>query len=243
MIKAIFFDLDNTLYPTFHQASVCRQNSIDEIIRTMYDMGIKQEKIPIREDAISDLKEIVEQTGSNAKNHFDLLLRRYGINGNKLILLREVGKNEYYKNKFNKVKPWPDVETTLRNLEKSYLLGIITNGLTDKQLSKIHLLHLVKYFKLDQIIIEEDVGYSKPNKKIFEHAASKVGLDSKDCVYVGDKPREDIFGAFNAGFIPILFKNGPYSDDTSCLREMKENEDYYVIKHFSELIDLIPNIK
>ncbi len=242
MIKAVFFDLDNTLYPTSIQAKECRDAALDAMIRTMHESEFQPVRIPSKESLDFDLEEIIKQTGANADNHFDLLLRRHDIEFRDLIMLREAARNEYHKQKFNKVRPWPDVETTLKNLEKKYILGIITNGRVDKQLSKLDLLHLVKYFNSKRVIIEEDVGYSKPHKEIFNRAAASVNLKPENCAYVGDKPKQDIWGAFNAGFVPILYKGGPYFNQNEYLKEMNEGQDYHSIKHFSELIDLIPKL-
>ena len=95
MIEAVFFDLDNVVYNTFEQSKECRICDIDYMIRTMHHIKIDGDKIPAIEKAYDDLMDIIKETGSNAKNHFDLLLNRYGIGGNKHVLIREAGINGF----------------------------------------------------------------------------------------------------------------------------------------------------
>jgi len=235
MIKSVFFDLDNVLYPTAEQADECRKNAVRAMIKAMFDLGIK--KIPLLRDMHLNLKKIIKEQGPNAHNHFDLLLKKYKITGTQGVAVREAGTNAYHKSKFDHVSVFEDAEITLKFLEKKYKLGVITNGIAEKQLSKINLLGLYKYFKTKNMIITND-----KNKNIFILAAKKANLLPKNCVYVGDKPKEDVLNAFNAGFVPVLFKNGPYFDKDKCLKKLKENKEYYTIKHLSELIKLVPRL-
>jgi len=235
MIKSVFFDLDNVLYPTSIQTDECRKNAVRAMIKSMFDLGIK--KIPLLRDMHLNLKKIIEEQGSNADNHFDLLLKRYKITGTQGVAVREAGRNAYHKSKFDHVSVFEDAEITLKFLEKKYRLGIITNGIAEKQLSKINLLGLYKYFKTGNIIIT-----SAKSKNIFILAAKKANVLPKKCVYVGDKPEEDVLGAFNSGFVPVLFKNGPYFDKDKCLKKLKEGKHYHTIRNLSELIKLIPRL-
>jgi putative hydrolase of the HAD superfamily len=69
---------------------------------------------------------------------------------------------------------------------------------------------LNRYF--DTIIISEEAGFSKPDKRIFELALNKLNVQSEDVLFVGDDLEKDIAGCQNANikgvwFNPHMIKN------------------------------------
>lgn len=81
--------------------------------------------------------------------------------------------------------------------EKKIRLAIISNW--DERLRKLlTALNLDSYF--DPIIISCEVNAPKPSGRIFEAAATKLGLPPADILHVGDSWEEDIHGAKQAGF-------------------------------------------
>lgn len=78
-------------------------------------------------------------------------------------------------------------------------LGIITNGFTHLQETRLQRTGLKDHF--DVLVISEQVGIAKPNPGIFDHALSIMGHPNRDQVLmVGDNPDSDILGGINAGF-------------------------------------------
>ncbi|MED0963957.1 HAD-IA family hydrolase [Bacillus paramycoides] len=101
-------------------------------------------------------------------------------------------------------------------------VGIITNGSTQRQKAKIINTNLNSYF--DTIIISEESGFSKPDKRIFELALNKLNVQPEDTLFVGDNLEKDIGGCQNANikgiwFNPNMIKNNtdtkPYAEITS----------------------------
>lgn len=80
-------------------------------------------------------------------------------------------------------------------------VGLITNGPSCLQREKLALLDLAS--SLDPIIVDTEVGYSKPDRRIFDHAASRVGLEPEQLLFVGDTPSADIAGAVGAGWTAV----------------------------------------
>ncbi len=92
----------------------------------------------------------------------------------------------------------PDMVDTLQCLKaKGYLLGIVTNGPIAMQNAKIEVAGIRELF--DVIVVSKDYGIDKPAPEIFTYAADKLSCNVSECLYVGDHPRNDIFGAKNAG--------------------------------------------
>ncbi|MGE6591100.1 HAD family hydrolase [Bacillus mycoides] len=110
----------------------------------------------------------------------------------------------------------------LNHIKRHFKVGIITNGSTQRQKAKIMNTGLNEYF--DTIIISEEVGFSKPDKRIFELALNKLNVQSEDVLFVGDDLEKDIAGCQNTNikgiwFNPNVIKNNtdtkPYAEITS----------------------------
>ncbi|VFP86927.1 Pyrimidine 5'-nucleotidase YjjG [Candidatus Erwinia haradaeae] len=95
--------------------------------------------------------------------------------------------------------PLPGAGDLLSNLYGKVKIGIITNGFTALQETRIRRNCFSKYFNL--LIVSEQVGYAKPNPEIFNFALNKMSNPSRHRVLmVGDNPDSDIIGGINAGF-------------------------------------------
>jgi putative hydrolase of the HAD superfamily len=58
--------------------------------------------------------------------------------------------------------------------------------------------------RVDAVVLCGDVGWRKPARQIFEHAASELGVDRRQCVFVGDELQWDVEGSRAAGMRPVL---------------------------------------
>lgn len=91
----------------------------------------------------------------------------------------------------------------LEGLRGRYILGVISNGFTDVQLGRLRSTGLDTYF--DHIILSEDVGLSKPDPRIFHLALEAAGAAASETLYIGDNFLYDIGGASRAGLGTIWF--------------------------------------
>jgi putative hydrolase of the HAD superfamily len=83
-------------------------------------------------------------------------------------------------------------------LHGNYKLAIVTNGLKDVQNNRIRKSVIGEYIK--DIIISEEVGISKPDPGIFEHAFNNIEqYDKSRVLMVGDSLSSDIQGGINFG--------------------------------------------
>lgn len=86
----------------------------------------------------------------------------------------------------------------LASLASMASLGLITNGLSDVQRSRLSRLGIADYF--DAIVISSEVGVTKPRPEIFDIAFDQLGQpDKSDTVMVGDSLTSDIAGGRNFG--------------------------------------------
>ena len=82
-------------------------------------------------------------------------------------------------------------------------IGIVTNNLLEEQRDKLDYCGLAAC--VDVLIASEDVGVSKPERGIFEIALERMDVRPAEAVMVGDSWANDIVGAANAGIRAIWF--------------------------------------
>ncbi|WP_457620959.1 TIGR02253 family HAD-type hydrolase [Methanopyrus sp.] len=232
MIKAVLFDVDDTLYPSSKLAEEARRNAI----RAMIEAGLETDMS--EEELYRELQEVVKEYGSNHPRHFDLLLRRIGVDPEpKLIAAAVVA---YHDTKFAYLKPYPDVIPTLMQLrEMGFKLGAVTSGLAVKQWEKLIRLGIHHFFH--EVVISEEIGVEKPNPKIFIEAARRLGVKPEEAVYVGDRLDKDIRGANRAGMVTVRIRRGKYrklepesDDDVPDFEIDRPRELLGVIKELTE---------
>jgi HAD superfamily hydrolase (TIGR02253 family) len=214
MLKAIFFDLDDTLLDAqtpYREAiaATCaeagrRCASLDpkrlsaiylEVAREMwrsFDLDLMRESAD----------EIRERVWAEA-------LRQIGVDD--VALVRELS-DHYGAARKASHRLFPDVLSTLDRLHRRYHLGIITNGMTEIQQDKIQRLGLAPYF--DTVLISQEAGMRKPDPRLFRMALACVPCESHEAVMVGDSPDRDIAGARAVGMHALWVRTGPPRDPT-----------------------------
>jgi putative hydrolase of the HAD superfamily len=216
-VRAIFFDIDNTLYDSTTLSSMARKNSV----RAMIDAGLDAQE----EVVLKDLSAIIEKFGSNYDRHYDELLKTYSVMDPKIIAAGVVAY-EHTKNAY--LKPLPGVVPTLIELKKKYKLGVISNGLVIKQWEKLVGLRLHHFF--EAVITSQACSCEKPSPEIFHAALQALKVRPKEAVMVGDKIEIDIEGAENVGMKSIWLKKGKAKDS---------NE----INSFSQLLNVMKGLE
>ncbi|WP_058912134.1 pyrimidine 5'-nucleotidase [Entomohabitans teleogrylli] len=94
--------------------------------------------------------------------------------------------------------PLPGAVALLNALKGKVRLGIITNGFTALQQIRLMRTGLRDYF--DLLVISEQVGVAKPDRRIFDYALQQAGNpDRQRVLMVGDTAESDILGGNNAG--------------------------------------------
>jgi putative hydrolase of the HAD superfamily len=213
MIKAVFFDIDDTLYDTSGFAELARKAALN----VMIDAGLPLTS----QEAYILLREIIKEKGSNYDKHFNVLTKR--VFGKENPLLIALGMITYHNVKFALLRLFPDTIPLLIYLKKKgYRLGVISNGLTIKQWEKLIRLGLYHFF--DEVVTSEEAKVEKPDNEIFNLAMSRMDCEPNMSVMVGNKFREDIMGAINVGMTGILVN----SQLTEAEKEIIKKEGLYV---------------
>ena len=125
---------------------------------------------------------------------------------------------------------------TLDGLRKRGITtGIITNGLTTMQLGKIKHVNLDQY--LNSITISAQAGAHKPSKEIFDVALSKENLSAHQAWFVGDHVTNDVAGSIRAGMHSVYYNPHDIHVENSFAGVIERPN--YTINHLTEILEYV----
>ncbi|MFL0474402.1 HAD family hydrolase [Priestia sp. 179-F W1.4 NHS] len=121
----------------------------------------------------------------------------------------------------------------LDQLKGKYKLLLLTNGSPDLQNTKLDITsELVPYF--DEIVISGAFGRGKPDPSIFDHALSLMDLKKDEAIMVGDNLMTDILGSSRVGMKSVWINRHD--------KERNEVIPTYEIIHLSELHSILDEL-
>ena len=187
-IRAIAFDLDNTLWdvePVLERAEQCLaawlQEHCPRLALSREQMRAAREQLARREPHNAhDLSYLrVATLTAHAREHgYD---ERVALDAFEVFLAAR-----------NVVEIFPDVAPALSRLRQRYALASLSNGNAD--LARIGLDHI-----FNVSLNARQIGAAKPHPRCFERLAGELALDPAAIAYVGDDPQLDVAAARAAG--------------------------------------------
>ncbi|OQA85042.1 MAG: Pyrimidine 5'-nucleotidase YjjG [Lentisphaerae bacterium ADurb.Bin242] len=130
-----------------------------------------------------------------------------------------------------KLELYPDVETVLASLRPQYRMGAVSDGQSLWAFPELRAVGLAGFF--ETVIVSSDLGYRKPDARIFELALAKMGLSPSETLFIGNDMYRDVFGAHEFGMRTVFFQSNQGEQ-----RSMGAEADY-IIYHFRELPEAI----
>jgi putative hydrolase of the HAD superfamily len=224
VIKAVFFDLDDTLYPE-KQFVMSGFRAVSQYIARKYCFE--------SETIFNILKRDFEE-GVREKN-FDVLLQKLGLSNECIKDLVRI-----YRAHFPKISLHPDARSILEILLRGgYKLGLITDGYSQTQRKKIQVLGIEKYFEVI-VINDPSEQFSKLDVLPFLRALSRLKIKPESAIYVGDNPLRDFVNAKKLGMhtVRIKRKNGEYSN----IIVNRSSDADYIISDLTQLLEIIRDI-
>ncbi|MFD2630185.1 HAD family hydrolase [Oceanobacillus kapialis] len=260
MLKAIIFDLDDTLLWDEKSVKAAFETTC-QLVESMY--GIRAEAFESKVRDIARAKYASYGTYSYTQmigiNPFEGLWAQFRDEGEEFGKLRELAPSYQHEVwtealaaygiedgsfALKLAKAFPEArkanafvyEETFEVLDKlhaQYPLMLLTNGSPDLQQTKLMLTpELKKYF--EHILISGSFGRGKPDVTIFEHALNLLGLKREEAIMVGDNLHTDILGASRAGIRSIWVNHHGKKPD--------EVFPTFEITSLGELVSLIEEI-
>lgn len=98
----------------------------------------------------------------------------------------------------------PDARETVVRLAANHSLGLLTNGAPQFQRDKFERSGLSAHFT--GIVVSGDHGYGKPRPEVFQHLLNQLGVSANEAVMVGNSLERDIQGARNAGITSVWLR-------------------------------------
>lgn len=220
-VKAVVFDLDNTLIDFLGM----KEEAIDKAIDSMIDSGLKTSK----EEAKRIVYEIYEKKGMEYQYVFQDMLEK--IDGRVDYKILCAGVVEYRKIKESFVEPYPHVFPTLIELiKRGYKLAIVSDAPRIQAWTRLAGMRLQHFF--DVVVAFEDTHQKKPEKLPFEKVMELLQMKPEEVLMVGDSVERDINGAKAIGMKTAIANYG-------AKEKSETNKADYVINDIFELLDIL----
>lgn len=216
-IKAIIFDMDDTLYPE----------------RDYIYSGLK-----VLDQWVEDKFQV--------EGFFPLAIQFLKLGERKLIFNKTLEKMkvdfdkstiENMVNVFRDHKPSihlsEEARWVLNNVNDTVKLGLITDGYLNTQQKKIEALKIKEYFQ--SIVISDQYGREnwKPSPIPYIQSSMELCCENNECLYIGDNVKKDFITAKKLGWTTVhIYRN---SGIYSTIKMESEYNAHYQISNLREL--------
>lgn len=222
MIKAVIFDLDDTLI-----------SEIDYIKSGyMHVAKVFQQRYGLQyETCYNDLLSIFNESPQKV---FNRLLTKYRIDYTSETIMEIVNQ---YRQHYPKITYYSDVQPCIQMLkDRGILTGIITDGYAFGQRKKLDALNAELLF--DEIIITDELGrnYWKPHPKAYELMSLKLNVAFDEMIYVGDNPEKDFHISYIYPITTVRINRKGVHHNKRYLNNILEHKSY------TNLLDFIVNM-
>jgi putative hydrolase of the HAD superfamily len=221
MIKAIVFDLDNTLVDFM----AMKKQAIDAAIDAMVDAGLELERAEIKER----IDTIYKERGIEYQQVFDDLI--FGIFQKIDHRVLAAGIISYRRAREAALKPYPHVTATLMELSRRGIKLALLSDAPSRE-AWLRLCYINFHHIFSNVVTFDDTGERKPSPKPFNKALELLGVKPEEALMVGDWPERDIKGAKAVGMKTAFARYG----DTFGT---KEHDADYELKDISELLKIV----
>ena len=182
MIKAVGFDLDNTLYKV--------NDRMDNLIRNYI---ITKASLILNRDVKEEFNNYFKEFQSGRRS-----LLALGIKDAAELVQEALEKADISL----ELKPDKELVSLLNDLSKVYTLYLITSSAETEALKKLKALNID--FNLFSIKLYNDCKYKREDTTVFPYVASLLELRVNELMFVGDREYVDILPANKLGVITAI---------------------------------------
>ena len=225
MIKAVIFDIDNTMY----DYDAANRVAIRELEAWLSNRGLA-DALGCRAVYAEAMEIIKKRTGIDcAANHNRLLRFQCML---ELLKVSPPGialemYHVYWDTLIGVMRPEPGLHALLEALkEKGLLIGIGSNMTAYIQYKKLEKLGVLD--QVDRIVVSEETGLEKPAPRFFQICVEKMGCAPEECIFIGDSVKHDVLGAITNGLHGVWY----YPREV----EIKEMPEFAWIRSYSDCL-------
>lgn len=224
-IHAISFDGDGTLWDfeqVMRHSLQCVLEELSQIDPSAASLLNVEKMIFIRNGVAEELRSKVTNLEAVRLEAFRRTLHHIGKSNDALAFHLNT---TYLKHRFEDIKLFNDVITTLEVLQKQFKLGLLSNG--NSYPERCGLEGIFKF-----VVFSQDYGIEKPDPEIFNITLKKAECSRQQLLHVGDSLTNDIQGATNAGIASVwLNRNSAINHESIAVD--------YEISSLTELLEIV----
>ncbi len=202
-MRAIYFDLDDTLLGYWDASKKGLRETFElcpipgvSIDHAIDAWGTAFQAFGSQLKGIDELYQAYLTSGERTRTHqMQLTLAALNIEDDDLAALLS---KTYMERRDANLRLFDDAIEVLETLAKRYPLGLITNGPADIQNQEVDTVGIRKY--LTHIFIEGEMRIGKPEKEVFDRAASAMECSPDELLMVGNSFHHDIVPAMKFGW-------------------------------------------
>jgi len=197
MIRAIVFDLDNTLVDFMRM----KHDAVHAAIEGMIDAGLTLPRETVRERIDS----IYQEHGLEFQQVFDVLLEReFGQVDPKILAS---GIIAYRRARASALTLYPHTHMTLLELVKRGIrLGVVSDA--PRMQVWLRLCELSLQHVFDAVVTFDDTREKKPSPAPFREVLSRLGVPAGEAMMVGDWAERDVVGGKSLGMLTAFARYG-----------------------------------
>ncbi len=226
MIKAVVFDLDNTLTDFMKMKDM----AITGGAAAMIDAGLKKSLAEARDE----INVVYKEMGIEYQKVFDVYLQRtLGHIDYRMLAAAIVG---YRRARDSALVLYPHVNYTLHELIKRGLkLAVVSDA--PRESAWLRLCYLQLHHVFDVVVTFEDTQKRKPDKEPFQRALNELRVTADQALMIGDWPERDVIGAKALGMKTVFARYG----DTFGTGIGASGADYD-INDIMDLLDIVDGL-
>ncbi len=203
MIKAVIFDIDDTLY-SFTRGHRAGMHALEDY--TVHHLSIDRETFRLAYDKA--MEQINDRLGRDVAAAHNRLIRFQHL----LTLLSHASPSMafemyqiYWNTLIDDIEPEPGLCALLSALEREGItLGIGSDMTSYIQYRKLEVLGILDM--LDFVVVSEDAGKDKPSSCFFELCVERSGASPGECIFIGDSYEKDVDGAIRNGLHGVWYR-------------------------------------
>ncbi len=188
-VKAVIFDFIGTLtHVTEYNPEKSKLKLYKSLVKAGFNVAEKEfldaYDQSYEECRLKRYNELVEVTDAVWVTE---ALKRLGFQADPADVRVKAAIGSFYEDYFNSLKLNECAEQLLRQASRQYKTGLISNFTYAPVIHAAMRKLKVNWF-FNVALVSQDVGWRKPNKKIFQEALKRLDVKAEEAVYVGDCP-------------------------------------------------------